>query len=452
MQKQYKDESRKQRPRPVMPGRVPTALDLARAAKEAMCDDDPKIKSGIEAVFYTGNQFVAQCLWQEIERRRIELELSGDAFYPPPEPEKARGDLVVGVIVNAMCLFGLLLEELCEHVLIIGRSGAGKTTLVRVLIRQLLSILVDGALAVRILVFDIKGEFTSLKNNFPDVWVLAPGTPSLRWNPLEPMTQDEGQWAKILSESWTDSMGFVQGQGTSTFILKCLLAIYSKYDVRRGVYPSLLDLLAFLDWLKQSKIITTRSEEYTWFMRFYSRVESLCKALGETVYCSKGFPIGELLRHHVVFDLTYLGASQQAFFVETFLLQCIWYRRRHGETGGVTRNVAFFDEGKRIWPISREKSHRGTSNIADTVAMVRDVGIGLVISDCNPSLLANTVKSSCFAQFCFHQVRGEEVRESADSLGLSFEQRGEIQKLQRGQCLVRLGGRIAEPFKLMVKP
>ena len=63
---------------------------------------------------------------------------------------------------------------------------------------------------------------------------------------------------------------------------------------------------------------------------------SLCNALGETVNCSKGYQLSELLSHHMVFDIAELKADAQTFFTETFLTQVVWHRIEKRERGRAT--------------------------------------------------------------------------------------------------------------------
>lgn len=450
MQKQYKDKSRKQRPWSVIPGRVPTALDLTCAAKKAKCDDDPEIKSGIEVVFYTGNKFLAQCLWQEIERRRLALELSGDAFYPPIEAEQSRGELRLGIVKNAGCEFGLWLRELCQHVLVVGRSGAGKTTLIIRLLMELLWLTASVGLAVRILVFDIKRDYEHLPGLFPEVWKFRLPGEDFRWNPLEPPINDWQRWAGILASSLANSCGFIGGMATENLIYRCLLELYAKYDMDKGVYPCLLDLLDYLYLLKAIKKIERSSEEYKSFTRILSRIENYCYAFGEMISCSRGYPLATILGHHVVFDIAELKSDAQTFFTETLLVQVLWHRIERGERGGDLRTLAVFDEGKRLFPRFREESQHAICNMSHIVAMAREFGLGLIVSDCDPHLLGDSIKSSSYTRICFGQTHGRDIKDSMAMLNLDFEQMAEIQKLEIGEAIVRLAGRIKRPFAIEV--
>ena len=123
-----------------------------------------------------------------------------------------------------------------------------------------------------------------------------------------------------------------------------------------------------------------------------------------------------------------------------------------GERGGVLRNLLVFDEAKRLMPKYREESQKSISNISYFVAFAREFGIGLVAGECDPSLLSNSIKSNCYTRFCFNQSNGNDIIDSARSLGLDSEQANEILKLDVGKSIVRLAGRIKRPFVVEVIP
>lgn len=86
------------------------------------------------------------------------------------------------------------------------------------------------------------------------------------------------------------------------------------------------------------------------------------------------------------------------------------------------------------------------------IALAREFGICLLLGECDPRLLARSIKSNCYTRFCFNQTHGDDIRDSAASLGLDHHQAREIQRLERGEAIVRLAGRITRPFVLRVEP
>jgi DNA helicase HerA-like ATPase len=420
-------------------------------AAVARAEEDETVKNLLRAVHHTQDPEIAQDAAEYISNLAIEQVLEPDPFAPPVKQEETEGEIVLGQIKNAACMFGLFLWEMVQHILIVGRSGSGKTTLVKRIISQLLLLGRNPVQPVKILVFDIKRDFVQIPQAYPYVWSFRLPGEGFRWNPLEPPFGDCVRWAAILASVFANAVGFYQGMGTENFIYRCLLGLYKKYDVARGIYPCLLDLLDYLRWMKFNKKVEQRTEEYTWFIRFMNRVESLCNSLVGTIDCSRGYPLAKLLKNHVIFDMAGLKQDAQSFFTETFLTQAVWYRIEKTERGGVLLNLAVFDEGKRLMPKHREESQQCISNMSNIVALSREFGIGLVVAECDPALMGNSIKSNCYARFCFNQTSGRDIDDSAQTLGLrDAEQVEEIQRLEVGEAIVRLSGRIKRPFVIRV--
>jgi hypothetical protein len=277
--------------------------------------------------------------------------------------------------------------------------------------------------------------------------------PGFRWNPLEPPVHDAAEWAGIFAATFANSVGFYGGMSTENLLHEYLLRLYQKYDMAKGMYPCLLDLRDFLARVEASDKLPKWSERYKSYERICNRVEGLCRSLGETVNCSRGYPLGELLAHHVVLDMRRLKRDAQAFFAETFLTQSIYRRMEREERGGELRTLAVFDEGKMLMPKSREQEQHTVSNMSQAIAMGREFGIGYLVSECHASLLADSAKSAAFSRVCFSQSGGQDVKDSAAALGLAdAEQAMALMTLRRGEAVVRLAERMDRPFVIEVTP
>jgi hypothetical protein len=91
---------------------------------------DPQQTKDIHAV---AQAMAAEVLGEEYENKQVLLE-------PPPE-ETAKGEYPLGTVMYAgkpVCVFGLRKNDLPQHVLILGRSGAGKTNIGYILVWNLL--------------------------------------------------------------------------------------------------------------------------------------------------------------------------------------------------------------------------------------------------------------------------------------------------------------------------
>ena len=432
--------------------RAPSLSYLTYLANAGKAGQNEKVKGLLRAVHHTQDPEIALEAAEYLERLAVEQVLDPDPFAPPLEPEEAAGEFNLGKVKNSNCDFGLWTQELVQGTYVSGRIGSGKTTFIRRLLKQLLALTLSVGLMVRIVVFDIKGDYTELSDEFSDVWVFKIPGKDFRWNPLEPPVRDVEKWAGIFAPVFANAAGFYGGMSTENLLYNTLLQLYRKYDTDNGVYPCLFDLLDYLNLMERNKEVDKRSEEYRWFTRIKNRVQNLCNTFGETVNCSRGYPLAELLDHHVVFDMTQLKQDGQLFFNETFLTQATRRRMERAEKGGIARNIACFDEAKRSMPKYREDVQHAISNMSNCIAQGREFGIGFIVGECHPHLLSDSIKSSSYVRVCFNQTHGKDIEDSAKALGLDWEQAAEIHRLQVGEAIVRLSGRIDRPFVLQVTP
>jgi hypothetical protein len=424
---------------------------LAALAQAAKVHEDEMVKDLLRAVALSGDPELARDAADYLGALAMEQVLEPDPFAPPVSPEEARGELDVGEIRNSGCRFGLYLHELCQHLLLVGRSGSGKTTAITRILKQLLSLGRELPSCPRILVFDRKRDYVHLPRLFPEIWMFRLPGEGFRWNALEPPGSWQ-RWADIFATTLANSCGFYAGMSTEGKAYEYLLDLYRRYDTASGVYPCMFDFRDYLEWLEAKNRVDRYSEEKNWHARIRNRVESLCNALRETADCSRGYPLAELLKHHVIFDMSELKPDAGSFFTETFLTQVVVRRMAQVERGGTLRSLAVFDEAKRLMPKWKEQSQNAISNVSDLVALSREFGVGLVAGECDPALLGDSIKSSCYTRLCFNQTHGRDVKDSASSLGLDAEQAAEIQKLGVGEAIVRLAGRVKRPFVLEVSP
>lgn len=303
---------------------------------------------------------------------------------------------------------------------------------------------------VRILCFDAKRDFyRRLSPMFPGIYEAVIPDGVFRWNPLEPPVPWK-KWAGILAAVISNACGLYGGQSSENFIYKCLVKLYEKYNTEDDEYPCLLDFLDHLYWMASTKKVATHGEERNWYSRVLNRIENFCYAFGETINCSRGHYLDDILSLHVFFDLADLKPDAMSFFMECFLTQVLWYRMCRGQRGGALRTLAVFDEAKRLLPKHRDEAQNAISNPSMLIALGREFGLGFLVADNDPSLLSNSIKSSAFTRICFNLTHGRDIAEASRALGLNPEQTDEIQRLETGHAIVRLAGRINRPFPLEI--
>ena len=105
-------------------------------------------------------------------REYFYFNILGNMITPYPfnkvPKDKLIGDIEIGEVYDEPSSFGLLLNEMTQHILLAGRSGSGKTTLQYHMIKQLLE------KNIPFWVFDFKREFRGLIQKSNDVIIFTP--------------------------------------------------------------------------------------------------------------------------------------------------------------------------------------------------------------------------------------------------------------------------------------
>lgn len=447
MKKRHDRKYRNRRNKSVITGHPLNSVNLASLASAARAEQDETVKGLLRAVHYTQDPELAQDAAEYLGGLAVEYALEPHPFAPPIDPEEAHGEIELGLVRNKysqQISFGLRLKEMVRNVLLIGLIGSGKTTAIIKILSGLMSFM------AKMLVFDIKKDFIHLPQLFPEVWKFKLPGAGFKWNLLQPAIRNWKRWAGILAQTIANSLGFFAGQSTEAFIYKTLLQLYSRYDMNNEAYPSLLDLYDFLQMKKVNKEFARGTEEYRSFERFLNRVETLVFSFEEVVDCSKGFELAKILDHHTVFDIAELKEDCQTVFTELFLTQILGYRLEKKERGGILRNVAVLDDAKRLMPAYREDQQSAIANMSRIIAFSREFGVGFIVAECDPALLAHSAKAACYTRLCFNLTDGKDIAAAVSSLKLDPEQAAEIQRLRIGEAVVRMSGRIDRPFVIQV--
>ncbi len=196
--------------------------------------------------------------------------------------------------------FGLEAGELIQHLAIFGRSGAGKTNTVMVLLRALLE------RGVPFLVFDWKRNYRDLLAApwVPEGSVLAltPGRDlaPLRWNPLRPPPGTQARtWLKKLIEIIAHA--YFLGEGVMYLLQEAIDRAYRETGALDGSgrWPTFHDVLRIL----KARKVTGR--EANWMASTLRTLGAITFGPMADTVCSREEPtdVASLLRKNVILEL-----------------------------------------------------------------------------------------------------------------------------------------------------
>jgi hypothetical protein len=411
---------------------------------EAEMDRDPFVIGLMKNYAAFGGSDIALQIWQRIEPKLTEKALRKDYFAPNPHGQEVDGDIRVGSVKHTKAPFGLNLEELGEHTLITGRAGAGKTTLIYILLEQLLK------QKIPFWAFDFKQDYRHLIKLGN---VLVFDLENFRFNPLRPPL---GVKPKVWMQAFTTvfSQSYVLYEGTQSIILPHIYNLYNDYGVFSGsdTYPTMFDLY---ESLKRHKLGKKPIRESQWLESATYRINKCLLSFGDMLDCDKGFPIENLLLNNVVFEIE---DFENQPFILTIILRYVFQYRISNNQRSPLKHVFLFDEAKSVYNKEQEKKDTGIPEISKFTTKIREFGEGLVVADQLPTKLGDSIKANVYTVICMSQSGGNNIKEMSNALGLNREQSEVCRTLNSDkttkifEAIVKLNGKWLTPFVIHVTP
>jgi hypothetical protein len=353
----------------------------------------------------------------------------------PPVPSLVTERMTLGTTITGST-YELKQSDLTKHLLAIGQSGAGKTTLFYNLMDQL---------SVPFWAFDLKQDYRHLLQDDDDLLVIP--WSEFKLNPLQP---PEGvqprRWAHVLAEIFGHATALLSG--SKNYLLTQLIGLYQIYGLFDEVappYPSLHELQVAMEADKINYARKTARYRDT----VVNRLGAMNLTAGTIFDCSEGHPIEALLERNVVFELDGLGTDLQNFLMEILFAAVYEYRVAQNHRGGDLRHVFFLDEGKQVFSVYKERQDAaGIPAIDELTAKMREFGEGLVVADQEATKLTDSIKANTYTKLLLTTGDAVQFREIAEAMNLSGRQANVAYRLGIGEAIVQAGNREPCPVQL----
>lgn len=367
-----------------------------------------------------------------------ELLFSKKPLLECPTRTESEGEIKIGRVLagdKVLWDFNLTGEELNQHMLITARSGAGKTTLIMQIMRQLLS------RNIPFVVLDFKLDYRHLMKLYPQLLVV--NWKHLKINPLEP---PPGVSFQEWKQQFLNIFGHVEGiwQGSTQHLLRAMDEVYEE----KKAIPKMEDVYNKIAGTTET---SRKMQEYASVVE--TRLYGLLSKLGETINNEKtAIDMEKLLQMPVILELHGLGRDEATILALWLFYWIYAYRRAQGMRGKLL-HVLITDEAKRIFTGSEQYSQTTAeySGIppADLVCdEIRDFGEAILASDQEPTKLSHSLKANTYTKATGFLGNGKDVSEMAEAMDLDEEEREAITKLERGEWLVKLAGKYTKPFMI----
>ncbi len=350
----------------------------------------------------------------DYEQKKIVLE--------PPGIKEIAGSFVLGLIIYPDKPYYPLMiteEELNSHILICGRTGVGKTTLIYRLVSQLVS------RDIPVLIFDLKRDYRHLLKHYRNLVVMR--WHDLRFNPLTPPPGvDVLQWLLVFCDVFCQVSGVLLG--SKGFLLEQLNEL-----LKLNATPTMAELAETLD----NKYISPVRRQAAYLDVIRNRLKTVMISLGDVIDCH-GFDIEKMLQSNLIIELDGLSTEMQDFLINILLMQIFRYRIAQNQRGEL-KHVIVFDEAKRVFDINKERRPvEGIPTISILVSRIREFGEALIVSDQEPTKLSESIKANTKCKIVFGLGQGKDALDMGRTIGLDEAKTGYLNKLQVGHAIVHL--------------
>ena len=363
----------------------------------------------------------------------------------PPPRAVCTGEYSLGVVVyppgQAYGAFGLREDEWLKHVLIVGMTGAGKTTLAFHLLRQL------RRKGKPFLVFDWKQSYRDLRQlaDLADtrVYTVARKAAPFRFNPLVPPPGTApGEWLMQLVDVLKHA--YFVGEGVEYLLRRGIDWCYQHcglFDEQPCATPTFLRVREYV----QKQRLQGRMS--LWKASAQRVLEALCfrHGLGPVLNTAPTVDLAMLLTRPVVLELDALADADKVFLTEALILCLYHYRKNHGARE-VFHHALVIEEGHHI--LSQKKEHSaGSETIMETcLRQIREFGEAVVVIDQEPSKLSGSIKANTYTKIAFTLGNGADIEDITRCMRLTSDEANSLKLLSVGEAVVTLNGRTHRPL------
>ena len=364
----------------------------------------------------------------------------------PPSQEKAKGQYKIGKVNYAgrdLYSFGIREDEWIQHLAVLGRSGAGKTNVGFLLLRELKN------KNKPFLVFDWKRNYRDLlalpEFKETEVYTIGRNIAPFAFNPLiPPEGTNPKTWLKKLNEVIAHS--YCLGNGVLFLLQQAVDAVYQD----AGVYDGTVEKWPnFNDILEKARNMDTRGRETGWLSSTLRALSALCFGdMGKLLNSSNNKSLNHILGKSVILELDALTQSDKVFFIQAMLLW-IHHKRMAEEERENFKHAVLIEESHHVLSDERRSLIGGQSVMEIIFREIREFGESLILLDQHPSKISLPALGNTYCTICMNLKHKSDINAVAQCMLLDKE-RDILGSLDVGQAVVKLQGRIARPFQITI--
>ena len=355
----------------------------------------------------------------------------------------------IGKVAGTATPYSIPVNDLMEHLLVTGATGAGKTNTVKTLIRGIYRSRIP-----LLIIEPSKKDYWHLVSEMREMNVYSFGRDAqlLAFNPLIP---EDGVLIgnHIDSLDYAFSGAFEMEPATRLGLHGLLVYTYEKFGWSAGdiacsartQYPRIRDMLAFLPEFCRTKLPYGEEVRNNILGSLFNRLSSLNSGMvGEAMHAGSSISGEELCSGTTLVELDDLSLDVKPFVAMLIMIKAEQYLRQRDAADSL-QNVIVLEEAHNVFagPSTHQgqPAHQQSSRyFSNMLSQIREYGTGLIIVDQGVSQIDRTAVSNTKVKIIHGIVDAQDMEQVAFSLNLSDVQRRIFPQLGAGEAVVAVRG------------
>ena len=379
---------------------------------------DPELKSLIE-------KQILQSAYEHLGNFHNKLLLS-----LPPE-KKAKGLIDLGTIIyeKEKWAFGISKTELMQNMAIFGRSGAGKTNVSFQLLIQLLQnkipfLFLDWKRTARHLIPNIKAKI--------NIYTAGRSLSEFVFNPfIVPPQIERHVYLNHTIDALADA--YTLGDGAKSILQKSIMKCYEQGNES----PLATDIILEIDKIESNERVKG------WKITAKRALESIVLSGIAKTTSSQQSMIEKLLKSNTVIELDSLNQNVKQFLIP-LLFFWVYQAKLKEKAREQLSLVVFIEEAHHVLYQGKTRARETTMEML--LRQCREIGIGTVIIDQQPSLISSTALANTYTSICMNQKSPGDISKAATLSLVDNDEKKYFSMLPVGWGIVKLQDRWTRPF------
>lgn len=407
---------------------------LIQKTIETGIHDQKQIQQLLYIAENTPSEKTAETAKQKIVNKIIE-QLDDPFHEKYSSPSTTEQSITIGYTLQNQLPVAIPEQELNQHLLISGQTGAGKTTLIYNILQQL---------SAPYWIFDLKQDYRHLYQHTEEQILIFPQE-QLLFNPLKPPPRvSTKNWVSRFSEIFADSQALLNA--SSNFLGQQLDQLYQQKRKRNnGDVPIMEELVNHLENLD----INYSRKPGRYRDTVLNRIREMNRDTGQMFQTRENHHLKTLLDYNTVFELDGLKTSTQNFLMEILLAWLYEHRKKTGNRGTGLQHVTVLDESKTVFSKYKESQvESGIPEIDKLTAQIREFGEGIITADQEPAKLTDSIKANTKTKIVMASSDLQQIEAMTESMKTNNLQKEFIKNLRTGQAVIQSQNQPVQAVKI----